>query len=123
MVLSFSKEIYDKESLLKASYAFTDHFYLHLDATATHYIVHLEAKSDTFENEIDENSFVNEILAQIVRKIIRVETQTVRELLLARAFSSTVITRSPLDSASSSSALISDADLKDILSDWFEKYE
>ena len=37
----YAKELYSKEVILKAAYAFTDRLYIHLDADATYYKVQL----------------------------------------------------------------------------------
>ncbi len=116
MTFSFPKEIYSKEALIRAAYSFTDRFYLHLDCDEKNYYVTLKPKESSCRVQME--TFQNEILAQMVRIQIREQTKNVRELLLARAFSSTVITNVPEQSNPTD-----ETDISDILTDWFEKYE
>lgn len=118
MRYNFTKQIYDKDALLKAAYSFTDKAYIHLDADEENYIVYIEAKNN--ENLINEKEFQNEILAQMVRKKIAEQTKTVRELMIARAFSSTIIDNNANQLQYECS---NDIEADDILLDWFEKYE
>lgn len=119
----FLKKIYDKDALLKAAYHYTDIAYLHLDADETNYIVTIEMKDD--RRAIEEKEFLNEILAQMVRKKVAEETKTIRELMIARAFSSTIIERESNACNFNCSQNESDKDIvtEDILEDWFETYE
>lgn len=116
MTFSFAKEIYSKEALIRAAYSFTDRFYLHLDCDEESYYVSLKPKNPSYTVQME--TFQNELLAQMVRIQIREQTKTVRELLLARAFSSTIIVDAPEQVASSD-----ETDISEILKDWFEKYE
>lgn len=112
----FSKEMYTKEALIKAAYHYTDRAYLHLDADEEAYIVDIEAKEagDT----ITEQEFCNAILAETVRIIVAEKTKNVRELILARAFSSTII-----DEKEDEEPQTEDYRIDEILTDWFEAYE
>ena len=47
------------------------------------------------DKSIDLEAFQNEMLAQMIRDDIREKTKNIRELILARAFSSTLISESP----------------------------
>lgn len=119
----FTKELYNKEALLKAAYCFTDVAYVHLDADEQNYIVDIKLKGENKESKITELDFQNEILAQMVRQNISKETKNVRELMIARAFSSTIIENHEcVNSVSEDNSELSQ-DEKDILMDWFEKYE
>lgn len=123
MRYSFNKELYNKEALLKAAYSFTDKAYIHLDADEEYYIVTVEMKGDTGAGIISEKDFQNEILAQRVRQIVSKQTKHVRELMLARAFSSTIIDSNECDGYHEDELTLDDVDRQDILMDWFEKYE
>jgi His-Xaa-Ser system protein HxsD len=119
MLFRFSKEIYNKEAVLKAAYQYTDRAFLHIDVDDTHYIVTVELKS---KNEtLTEEEFQNEVLAQMVRQQVRVQTKNVRELMLARAFSSTIVEETPEYEPNEQETF--ETDINDILTDWFEKYE
>lgn len=54
MIYTFSKEIYNKEALLKAAYSYTDKAYLHISVDAKNYYVDISPKSE--DDRIDENS-------------------------------------------------------------------
>jgi His-Xaa-Ser system protein HxsD len=118
MLFRFSKEIYNKEAVLKAAYQYTDRAFLHIDVDDTHYIVTVELKS---KNETLTEEFQNEVLAQMVRQQVRIQTKNVRELMLARAFSSTIIEETPEYEPNEQETF--ETDINDILTDWFEKYE
>lgn len=118
MKFKFSKEIYNKEALLKAAYSFTDRAYIHIDADDAYYIVDVNSKDGNASNGIKLEAFKNEILAQMVRQDIHNKTKNIRELILARAFSSTMISEIP-----SYQPEEGEVDIDDILKDWFEKYE
>ena len=116
MEYRFSKEIYSKEALIKAAYSYTDKAYLHLDADDSAYIVTVLAKDGA--DEVTEKEFRNAILAETVRLDIAKRTKNVRELILARAFSSTIIEEKPQAGPETG-----DYDINEILTDWFEDHE
>ena len=117
MRFTFAKSIYNKEALLRAAYAYTDKTYIHLDADEQYYFVDIKMKNDS-DKSIDLEAFQNEILAQMIREDVREKTKNIRELILARAFSSTLISESPTYQPERNTV-----DINDILVDWFEKYE
>lgn len=116
MKFSFSKDIYSKDALIKAAYNYTDKAYLHLDADFQNYIVEIEMKDGLAG--FSEKEFQNEMLAQMVRMDVQKRTKTIRELMLARAFASTVIERTEVVEDNEP-----EVNIDDILQDWFEKYE
>lgn len=117
MQFRFKKELYEKMALFTAAYKFTDKAFIHIDMDNDDYIVDIEMKHE--ETEIRPEQFQNEILAAMVRRNINSRTKTVRELLLARAFASTVISETTDDE----SIEYTTDDINDITTDWFEKYE
>ena len=92
--LSFNKSLYSKAALLKAAYHFTDKFYVYLDMDDTNYLVELTAKNGMDDSFVHEE-FANEILAQSTREEILRQTSNIRELILGRAFGSTIIDDAP----------------------------
>lgn len=116
MVYRFSKEVYSKEAVLKAAYRYTDKAYLHLGSDGTDYIVEITAKDCT--DVVSEKEFQNTLLAEMVRVSVADRTKSVRELILARAFSSTVIDKSEVEEP-----IDIDCDIDNILTDWFESNE
>lgn len=117
MLFQFSKDLYSKSSVLKAAYHYTDKAFVHLDARDGYYIVNLEMKQSD-DDRIEEKEFQNELLAQEVRLDVRNKTKNIRELVLARALSSTMINNQPSEKPE-----VSVENIEDITRDWFEKYE
>ena len=119
-VLKFKKELYPKEAVLKASYHFLDRFYIHVDLIDKEFVVHLTAKEGNIDNRFD-LEFENELLAQSVRYHVYLQTHVIREILMARAMSSTITgSNTELVTANLPDKLDS---LESILTDWFEKKE
>ena len=112
-LLSFHRELYSKAALLKAAYHFTDRFYIYLDQDDTKYSVQLTAKPGTDENNI-EAEFSNEILAQATREEILRQTANIRELILGRAFGSTIV-----DEVQSYAADPTEKENRELFTDWY----
>lgn len=113
------KSIYPLVAILKAAYAFVERAYIHLGDHDSTWSVSLTPKREA-SGEIAAKEFENELLAQTVRLSVFQQTHTIRELLLARALSSTMVENdtSALENAEED---ISQGDLEQILTDWFEK--
>lgn len=116
--MKFKKELYPKIALIKAAYNFIDKAYVHLDADEIYYYVSVERK--TQESEIDEKSFINEMLAQSVRHEVYKETKNIRELLMARAMATSLVTDENMIEENEVSDEFSE---NEILKDWFEENE
>lgn len=116
--MKFKKELYPKIALIKAAYNFIDKAYVHLDADEIYYYVSVERK--TQESEIDEKSFINEMLAQSVRHEVYKETKNIRELLMARAMATSLLTDENMIEENEVSDEFSE---NEILKDWFEENE
>ncbi|MBR4314521.1 MAG: His-Xaa-Ser system protein HxsD [Lachnospiraceae bacterium] len=119
-IIKLSKNIYNKEPILKAAYIFSDVFYVYVDENNTDYLIKLEFKN--VKNEKNEHfsdkEFINEVIVQSVRYNIMQQTKNIRELILGRALASTMVndsTKYENDSA--------DIEINDILVDWFDKYD
>lgn len=113
----YSKELYEKEVLLKAAYAFTDTMYIHIDVDADNYLVELVSKQEEESDELYKK-FENELIMQEVRVVVASKTKNIREMIVARALSSTII-----NTNNESDIKTSDEYEDEILSDWFNKYE
>lgn len=116
--MKFKKELYSKIALIKAAYNFTDKAYVHLDADEIYYYVSVERKMQ--ESEIDEKSFINEMLAQSVRHEVYKETKNIRELLMARAMATSLVADENMIEENEVSDEFSETE---ILKDWFEENE
>lgn len=114
----FNKELYSKTALLKAAYNFTDIAYLHLDADKKYYYVKVQSKEK--QKEISEIEFENEILAQSVRHEVYLQTKNIRELMLARAVATSVVTSEKYEEDELPENEFSE---DEILKDWFSDNE
>lgn len=114
--LKFRKELYSKTALLKAAYFYTDITYVHLDADEQYYYVQLTPKDNG--KEISEDEFINEMLTQSVRHEVYLQTKNIRELLLARAMSTSLVTKKEVVTED----LMPQDDFSEdeILKDWFD---
>ena len=117
MEYKLSKEIYSKQAILKTAYKFTDDYYVHLDSNHDYYLVSLFPKND--DSVMIQENFQNEVLCYMVRESVQDRTKNIRELILARAFASTIIENTAVDEPETNE----EVDINDILTDWFEKYE
>lgn len=119
-ILRFKKELYPREAVMKAAYHFIDRSYIHVDLIDDDYEIKIVGKKEVSNNTIALD-FENELLAQVVRYQVYMQTHTIREILMARAMSST-ITGSATELESSQTPDNID-NLENILMDWFEKNE
>ena len=112
--------MYTKTALIKASYQFTDVAFILLDADNTHYIVNITYKDGSPDGGL-EGLFENELLMQSARQIVSQQTKEIRELLMARAFASTVVYSEEKVAVPDNPA--DNESLDSILNNWFDKYE
>lgn len=105
---------------MKAAYHFIDKSYIHVDTCDDEYIIEITSKgNDSADNIALE--FENELLAQAVRYQVYLQTHTIREILMARAMSSTI---TGSNTELEKNELPDNIDnLDSILTDWFEKNE
>lgn len=117
MRLKLSKEMYAKEAIIKASYFFTDKYYMELDSDEKYFYIDMVSKetNDTTESE---KEFMNEILVQTTRLNISTQTKNIREMIIGRALASTIIDNKD-------SGFVDDESIKadDILNNWFDVNE
>ena len=79
-------------------------------------------KNDDLQQIIAE--FENELIAQAVRERVFKQTKSIREMLFARAITSTMIdTENSMQRIQDENNDISEAELDDILKSWFEQHE
>lgn len=117
-----SKDLYPKEVLLMTAYLFLNKAYIHIDSQEMYWLIQMKAKECNIKTL--QNEFENELLNQSVRSLIYRKTHSIRELLLARAMSSSMITSDDFTrniEMDQNSHLQEDE--KSILQDWFEKNE
>lgn len=118
-----NKKLFPSEALLKAAYSFLDSVYIHFEEDDSSWHVKMEPKGQAeLPGEIGKR-FENELLAQTVRINVANRTKTIREIVLARAMTSTMISNEdPIEKIQAEQADISDEDLDAILTDWFDRY-
>ena len=117
MLLKLSKELYEKEAIIKAAYFFTDKYYIDLKVDENCYIVCLQPKHVDLE-ENSEKEFMNEIIIQTTRLLISRRTKNIREMIIGRALASTIIDNRD-DGFVDDELINSD----DILNNWFDTNE
>jgi His-Xaa-Ser system protein HxsD len=90
LVLRVDTRLYSKTSLFKSCYKFTDKCYIFLsldEGDQTIIITVLSPKSDSVDLSQLGGEFFNELLDQQVRKTLSQETDELRNLIVAQAFS------------------------------------
>ena len=88
--------------------------YIHLDADEKDYFVELSKKDGSQRDQLYLD-FENELIAQENRLIVAEKTKTIREIIVARSLSSTMVNTASVDQSSTE-----DFNAEDILHDWFE---
>ena len=80
--------VYSLEALFRACYSFTDRCYLFLQPQANSSVISVRFVRKVAECDINAliGDFANELINQRVRRDIAAETQTVRDLIVAQAF-------------------------------------
>lgn len=116
MTIRVDKYLYSKNVLLKTAYSFTDRYYIHLDSNEKEYVVKIIAKSGQ-NNPAVQNQFNNELIFQATREMISEQTKTIRELILARSFASTIVVDNQFSSEEN------DVDTDNVFTDWFDEDE
>ena len=120
--LPVAKSLYPAETLLKTAYRFLDRCYIHVDEVETYWIIRMQSKNGT-DGKKYAAEFENELIAQTVRRCISQQTSNLRELLLARAMASTMILEEdPIISIEAQESDLSDDELRDVLSNWFDHH-
>ena len=118
------KSLYPPQTVLKAAYAFIDICYIHIDETPDSWIISMSAKDSSADIDTLGREFENELLSQAVHLSVYDQTHAIRELLLARAMSSSMVLEEDLNEPiRHEEAGISDEELDDILVSWFDKNE
>jgi His-Xaa-Ser system protein HxsD len=89
-ILTFDRSAYSADAIQRAAYVFGDRLSIDLQVKDTIYecVLHLETdEADAAEAIVSE--FRKEVLDHVLRERIRNETEEVRNLILAHAFSNT----------------------------------
>ncbi len=119
----YDVNIYPREAVIKAAYTFIRSYYVHL-AYENESIVVLFTSMD--EGDLPDNigkAFENELLAQTVRLHVYDKTHVIREILMARAMSSSMVyKKDPIELFDDKENDNTD-EIDSILEDWFKNNE
>lgn len=119
-----SKELYSSTVVLKAAYSFLERCYIHIEDDGSDWFISAKLKDEAEFSEQLMLELENELIAQAVRERVITQTKSIREILMARAMSSTLIdTEDSVKRIKEESGDISDDELKSILTSWFDKNE
>jgi His-Xaa-Ser system protein HxsD len=87
ILLAVSSKLYDKTTLFRTCYVFTDRCYLYLSPGGEDDVhVYLKAKGNGLELEQVAGEFCNELIDQQVRQDLDRQTGEIRKLIVAQAF-------------------------------------
>lgn len=115
MQFNIPKELYSKEVLFKTCYKFTEENYVHLSSDDSNFIISIESKDGSIYDNT-EKKFKNELIEQVNRTLVFNETKNIREMLYARAMSSSMIYLSE-----SEPGINTDVTDKSAMRDWFDE--
>lgn len=122
--MRFPKQIYSSTAILKSAYGFLDRCYIHIGDGGDAWTVQMKRKDKQMPEELLGLDFENELIAQALRERVFQQTKTIREMLMARAMTSSVIdTGDPLSRIEHERGDVSDDELNAILTSWFEQHE
>jgi His-Xaa-Ser system protein HxsD len=90
IVFDLDANVYRLAAIKKAAYKFGDRCFVQIETAPSGRVrVVLRPKSATIAGEELKGEFENEVLDQELREVVQQETEAVRNLLLAQAFSAT----------------------------------
>lgn len=95
--LRVSRSLYGIEPIAKAAHAFTGRCFVRLDNIGDDVIVTIERKQPHDDAQVLASDMANEILDQMLRAHLKAETEAVRRLILAQAFSRTNLVHPEFD--------------------------
>jgi len=117
------KSLYPASVLLKAAFSFIDRAYVRFTEDPESWIVTLSPKDNCVCTTLCEE-FENELITQVVRQQIYDKTHSLRDMLMARAMTSTLVNEDdPIMRITSDQSVIPGDELEEILKSWFDKYE
>jgi His-Xaa-Ser system protein HxsD len=93
-LLSIDPSVYRISAVQKAAYKYSGYFHVLINQSETEIEVRLQPKEGCTSPEIAARDFANEILDQELREVVAAETEAVRNLILAQAFSKTSLINS-----------------------------
>ena len=119
-VFKVKKEIYPLNIIYQTAYLFIDDFYIGLDEDEKEYLIYLTPKT---EMEISSKhmvgNFQNELLNQCLKKAVRNDTKTIRELIVTRALYSSFLHEEEMEEEEKEED--TDYNLEDIAKAWYDE--
>jgi len=94
LLLNIDSAAYGLRAVQKAAYKYSGHFHILINQSENVIEVRLHPKADCTLPDIVARDFANEILDQELREVVAIETEAVRNLILAQAFSKTSLINS-----------------------------
>lgn len=122
-VVYLSRKLYPAQVVLKAAYSFLNIAYIHIDESNDQWVIEISLKPTVDIDLPICEEFGNEIISQVVRLMVYEKTHGIREMLMARAMSSSMITMDASPEISKNGYDISEQELAQILSNWFDEHE
>ena len=116
MTETFSTELYPKEVIIKTACSMIDKCYVHLDLIDNKYCLQITSKDSESDSDIKKR-LDNEIIFQLARYTVSVRTSDIRQLIMGRAFATSMIAEKR-KIPDYDCNYVSSADA--ILKDWFE---
>lgn len=116
MTETFSTELYPKEVIIKTACSMIDKCYVHLDLIDNKYCLQITSKDSESDSDIKKR-LDNEIIFQLARYTVSVRTSDIRQLIMGRAFATSMIAEKR-KIPDYDSNYVSSADA--ILKEWFE---
>ena len=86
-LIKFSKEIFSAEAIKKASYALQEELSVNIDSDSSHYFCRISPKTKNMDGFCEK--FQDEVTDYQLRLEIKTETEAIRNLIIANAFSQT----------------------------------
>src|SRR5437868_2532293 len=92
-IVELDSTVYRLEAIKKAAYKFGDRCFVQIDTDANRRVVITLTAKRVLMDDVEQlaGEFRNEVLDQELREIVAKETEAVRNLLLAQAFSKTAL--------------------------------
>lgn len=114
-----NKSLYPIQALLKTAYVFVDSCYVHLDDMRDYWRISIAKKEQPIDSTAIKGEFENELIVQTVRFNVYQQTHVIREMLLGRAMSSSMVINTEDMANRYRESNVTDDELSQILSDWF----
>lgn len=83
--LVLEKNLYNKKTLFRTCYKFTDQVYVYIKTTEDAFVVYFTHKNSESDLPMIVQQFTNELLDQELRQIVLEDTHKIRDTIVTRA--------------------------------------